>query len=273
MKRKRFFISTLAIFLILTGAALCRAIEISEHAYGNLPVQTLSVCLPTDNAKNRPGVIMIHGGGWTGGDKSNSINRCRSFAEDGIVAVTINYRLANSADSSTRWPAQIDDTCAAFQWMIDNSKKLRLDPKRISAYGESAGGHLAVWLGIKDKRLAGIVDCFGPTDLGKLDKRKFTRALTALFGSIEEEAMRAASPAYAVRTGMPPTLILQGDKDDLVPPDQSTELLAALKSKDVPVNLVLYLGGHSWINLSPQALKSIMSQVIAFVQNARPPKK
>jgi len=259
--------SLLAVLLLLSNTVSCYA-QVAPHAYGNLPAQKLSVCLPSDQAKGRPGVLLIHGGGWTGGDESSLRGRCEAFAKNGIVSATMNYRLADPSDLSTRWPAQLDDARAALQWMIRHSGELGLNPGHICVYGESAGGHIALWLGIVDKRVAGVIDAFGPTDLGRLDKR-FERALNALAGNAScSHDLHAASPVWYVSSDMPPTLIIQGETDDLVLPDQSNALYDAMKSKGAPVTMIKYPGGHSWANLKPHLLDAITAQTISFIKTA-----
>ncbi len=248
----------------------CYAGQVLELSYGTSPSQTLSACLPSDGLKARPGVLMIHGGGWTGGDKAPMGNLCGFFARNGIVAVSINYRLANIADPSTRWPAQLDDAEAAFQWMVDHSGELGLDPGRISVYGLSAGGHIAVWMAIKDKRVVSVIDGFGPVDLFKAQRdKRYQRSLTALIGDPQDAAAaRALSPVYSVHSDMPPVLIIQGEWDKLVLPEQSQALYEALKSKNVSANMVMYQGDHSWKGLSPQERNSINMQAVSFIKSA-----
>jgi acetyl esterase/lipase len=267
----RLIFSILMLLLMLSSAASCYA-QVVTHAYGNLPAQTLSVCLPSGQAKEakeRPGVLLIHGGAWIGGDKSGLLARCEAFAKNGIVSVTINYRLADSSNPSTRWPAQLDDASAALQWMIDHSRELGLNPGRICVYGESAGGHIALWLGIKDKRVAGVIDAFGPTDLCSFHKRRSRWIFDALVGNgSNSDNLRAASPLWYVCSDLSPTLIIQGEGDELVSPYHSNALYDAMKSKGVPVTMIKYQGGHSWAGLKPNSLDSIMAQTISFIKTA-----
>lgn len=270
-KRKGPLFVFFVVALLLCGVAFCFAGQVPEYSYGNLPSQTLSTYLPSDGLKARPGALLIHGGGWTGGDKAPAQYLCQLLARNGIVAVATNYRLANSADLSTRWPAQLEDAEAAFQWMIAHSGEMDLDPGRISVFGLSAGGHIAVWLGIKDKRVASVIDAFGPVDLTKVETdRRYVPSLTALIGNPNDNAaVRAASPVYHIRPDVPPTLIIQGENDDLVAPDQSKALYDVMKSAGAQVEIIMYPGGHSWQGLSPASKSAIDMQVISFIKKAR----
>ncbi len=263
----RFIFSLSLILLVLSSAVSCYA-QVETRAYGNLPAQTLSVCLPSDRSTGRPGVLLIHGGAWVSGDKSGLQGRCGAFAKNGIVSVTINYRLADSSKPSTRWPAQLDDAMAALQWTIDHSGELGLDPGRICVYGESAGGHIALWLAIRDKRVAGLIDAFGPTDLGSFGKRgdRFLDALVG--GASSSHDLRAASPLWSIGPGLPPTLIIHGEKDTLVTPGHSARLFDAMKRQGTSVSMIWYPGGHSWAGLKPDSMDEIMARTISFIKTA-----
>ncbi len=264
---ERLIFSLSVIVLVVSSAVSCYA-QVATHAYGNLPAQTLSVCLPSDQSTGRPGVLLIHGGGWVGGDKTNLQGRCEAFAKNGIVSVTINYRLADSSKPSTRWPAQLDDAMAALQWTIDHSGELGLNPGHICVYGESAGGHIALWLGISDKRVAGVIDAFGPTDLGRLGKQ-VENVLNALVGDASNfHDLRTASPLWSIGPDLPPTLIIQGEKDTLITPDQSVMLYDAMKNQGDSVNMIKYQGGHAWADLKPEALDEIVARTISFIKTA-----
>src|SRR5579885_2808487 len=133
--------------------------------------------------KPRPGIVVIHGGGWIEGDKSSFASRehgvpgnIEDFAALGFVAVTINYRLAGEAP----FPAALADCKNAVRWLRAHAREYNIDPGHIGAYGNSAGGHLAMLLGMvgPDPRLEGdgpyqdqsslvqaVVSDSGPIDL------------------------------------------------------------------------------------------------------------
>ncbi len=95
--------------------------------------------------------MVIHGGGWIEGDKSSFASREHGvpgnivdFAALGFVAVTINYRLAGEAP----FPAALDDCKTAVRWLRAHARDYNVDPDHIGAFGNSAGGHLAMLLGM-----------------------------------------------------------------------------------------------------------------------------
>ena len=144
----------------------------------------LDVYRPKDAAGPLPCVVWIHGGAWFAGDKR--VCRALPLVEHGFVVVSINYRLTSSAP----YPAQIQDCKGAVRFLRAHAAEYGIDPNRIGAWGESAGGHLAALLGTsggaaavegtvggnasQSSRVQCVVDWFGPTDL-----TRFTDQATA----------------------------------------------------------------------------------------------
>ena len=218
-----------------------------------------------------PLVVHIHGGGWQGGSKFPC--PVAGMAAQGYVVASIEYRFSQKA----RFPAQIQDCQAAIRWLRANAKTYNIDPEHVGVVGGSAGGHLSALVataGGKDAfpkiggnddqsdRVQCVIDIFGPTNFATVmeqaetDKNvrnifKFNTPsdpYSSLIGVAlnEDKAKTAAvSPVTYVSEDNPPTLILHGTHDTLVPYAQSEELTAALKSKGVPVWLQTLPGsGH-----------------------------
>ena len=131
----------------------------ADIPYGTADGQPLllDTCLPAEpveEASPRAAIVVIHGGSWQHGDKSNINWRsvCQWFASEGFVAVSVNYRLVPAAT----FPAQLDDVQAAVRWLRDDSQveRYNIDPDRIGAFGGSAGGNLAVEAAIATGRPA-----------------------------------------------------------------------------------------------------------------------
>lgn len=98
---------------------------------------------PNGKAKQtRPAVLLIHGGGWKSGDKSQNYDQAIKLAENGYVAITVEYRMSLEA----KYPAAVLDVKAAVQWIRKNAKKYHINPNQIAAMGFSAGGQLAALL-------------------------------------------------------------------------------------------------------------------------------
>lgn len=211
-----------------------------------------------------PAVIYVHGGGWTGGDKADgNISRAAgALTGAGFLVVSVNYRLAPAA----KFPAQIEDVKCAVRYLKANAARYRLDPERIGAWGGSAGGHLVSLLGVTDgdeglegssgypeqsSRVAAVADMFGPSDLTR-EFRGGARGNALglqVFGTndSDSEVLKQASPVTYVSVDDPPFLIMQGEEDLLVPPEQSQELYDRLRAASVPATLVMVKNaGHAF---------------------------
>lgn len=277
-----------AVALIFTGGWMqaagaqsdSRLIIYEEVSYGPLAAQKLDVCIPVD-ANRAPAVVMIHGGNWRFGDKRGFRGPCRLAALRGVVAASINYRLASDEDN--RWPAQIVDVQLAVRWLRANADRFHIDAGHICAWGSSAGAHLAVFAGTAKRTIPGdfanelnrissavacVVDDAGPVDLTDPDYRPPDRQL---FGSPGRtaELERAMSPLFQVGTGDPPTLVVHGRSDPLVPVEQAERLVQALQKSSVPVQAIFHTGGHGIGSLAPEKQRAIVQAEIAFITSPR----
>lgn len=243
--------------------------------------QRLDLFQPVALNRSRPGIIMVHGGGWSGGDKSAYTATARFYASLGYVCVSINYRLA----PAHVWPAQIDDTQAAVRWMRKNHKVLGLNPARIGAVGASAGGHLVLFLGETDtlndfdpalsgysSRVQAVVDYFGPTDItfpGEWAPGIWT-LIQNLIGQTwfpGSPAYQAASPLFFVSAGDSPTVIFHGTGDATVPVGQSQRIVPVMQANQVPVTYYEFPGqGHgfnaAYNNFSIQVMTTFFNQYL-----------
>jgi acetyl esterase/lipase len=220
----------------------------------------LDLYAPKNLTAPAPAVILIHGGGWSGGSKKDFRDGAKGFAQQGYVAVTVEYRLA----PKHKWPAQIEDVKCAVRWLRANAKKYQIDPDRIVAEGASAGGHLALMLGFTDAKdgfegkggnadqssnVQLVINLFGPTDLTQpgwsdLVEKLFVDLLDGSRDKIPE-AYKKASPVTYLRKGAPPVLTFHGTKDPLVPYDQAKLLDKALRDAGVVSQLETIDGkGH-----------------------------
>jgi acetyl esterase/lipase len=252
-----------------------------DVAYGPEPEETLDLCLPQGAQGLRPGVVLIHGGGWSQGDKTHFSALCAALASYGFVAATINYRLA----PAHVWPAQLVDAQLVARYLRSRASQLALDPARLCSYGDSAGGHLAVFLGVLPSIHPGdhaalladqspgascVVDDFSPVDLTRLADAPSLRFLAQqLLGGATPQsdptAYRDASPLFRVSTRSAPTMIVQGNADTIVPPAQSRALQQALTQAGITVRYVSYDGGHSFSGLTPEQAAALTDQTLAFL--------
>jgi acetyl esterase len=175
--------SILCLFLALTAtarAALHTDITFASVAGTNL---TLDAYMPEGKGPF-PTCILVHGGGFTKGDKTSFIKPLfEPLSQAGFTWFTINYRLA----PQHRFPACIEDTEAAIRWVKAHAKEYQVDVNRIALIGESAGGHIVSFVGTRgkgDTRVAAVVPFYAPHDLVLQNQGRETpgASMVALFG-------------------------------------------------------------------------------------------
>jgi acetyl esterase/lipase len=238
--------------------------------------ETADLYLPAKRAKEvrSPAVVIIHGGGWTGGDKAaaREFNIGTNLALHGFVALSINYALA-TRDKAT-WPQNLHDCMTAVRWLRKHADRLQIDPGHLGVIGGSAGGHLAAMVGVLDEkdgldpkgpygefscRVQCAVPMYGPMDLaGHRD--------ISMLGKTRAQApelYRAASPVTYVRQGTPPMLILHGTADKTVDVKQSELFAAALQKVGAVHELVIVDGAPHTFHLQPRQ-RDLRPVVIGF---------
>ncbi|MBI5381099.1 MAG: alpha/beta hydrolase [Opitutae bacterium] len=218
-----------------------------------------------------PAMLMIHGGGWTGGDKAQNRekNIGRTLAGEGYVCLSINYQM-----SGVCWPANLHDCKNAVRFLRANAARYQIDPDRIAVLGGSAGGHLALMVAYTgdnpefepaapypgiSSRVAAVINLYGITNLLTRQKTDATGHPTGavtdgstvrVFGATRTEnpaLWRAGSPVTHVTPASPPTLILHGRADTTVDYAQAEELARVLQERGVPHELILLDGvGHTF---------------------------
>jgi acetyl esterase/lipase len=182
------------------------------------------VYVPATGTANGVTVVLVHGGGWVGGDKRDFAPEAEALAQSGYVAVTVNYRLA----PQHRYPAPLEDVRAALDWLAlpDTVARFGVDPTRIGMLGASAGGHLATLLGLTDPRVGAVVSWSGVYDLTTftMDDR-----LLGCAPSTCVDIARAASPIAYVAPGHAPMLLVAFTDDPIVPVADTRAFEAALQ--------------------------------------------
>ncbi len=171
-----------------------------------------------------PCIIVIHGGGWDEGDRTQLAGWNSRWASRGYAVAAISYRLA----PQSIWPAQREDVLAAIAWLKANAGRLGLDPKRLVLLGRSAGAQLAtaVGYGARDPAIRGVVALYGPHDMPFVwtvsredDALNSAKLMRQYMGGPPTEERRAAylsaSGQWLARADSPPTLLVHGELDTL----------------------------------------------------------
>lgn len=210
-----------------------------------------------------PAIVCIHGGGFRAGDRKGWDARVKKLAEHGYVAATVEYRLS----PKYKFPAAIYDVKAAVRWLRANAAKYKIDPNQIGAVGDSAGGHLAMFLGVtgdvkqfegeggnadQSSRVQCVVDFYGPSDFTRSYDKSVDAAvvLPMFFGQDLKQNRRIhilGSPLYWVTPEAAPTLLLHGTVDRYVAHEQAEFIFDRMKVADVDAKLVTMEGaGHGF---------------------------
>ncbi len=241
--------------------------------------------LPASRTKDvrSPAVVIIHGGGWSGGDKAavREFNIGTTLALNGFVGMSINYVLSDK--KQVTWPQNLYDCKTAVRWLRKNADRLQIDPSHIGVIGGSAGGHLAAMVALSgpsdgldpagpygehSSRVQCGVVMYGPTDLRE-------HRDIAMLGKTREEdpnLYRAASPVTYVDPKDPPILILHGTADKLVEVKQSQVLADALKQAGVEHELVIIEGAPHTFHLQPKQ-RDLRPVVLGFFEKHLRPKR
>ncbi len=219
-----------------------------EYGRGGEVPLLLDLYLPKPHTKPVPGLIFIHGGAWSGGSRDMYRYYTTRYAARGYVAATISYRLSGAAP----FPAAVEDAKCAVRWLRANAAKYNVDPEKIAVIGGSAGGHLAMMVGYSagvaalegkggqpqaSSRVQAVVNFYGVYDLTTPFARNAGAIKKFLGNKTYEDApeiFESASPAKHLSAKAPPTLILHGTIDDIVPIAQSDALAEKLKALKIP---------------------------------------
>lgn len=235
-----------SLFVILAGARMVGAGVIADIEYGKAGDVSLRLdaSVPEGNGPF-PVAILVHGGGWSRGDKQDEISTLfASLTGAKFTWFSINYRLA----PAHRYPACLEDVEAAIRWVKARAANYKGDPQRIALIGYSAGGHiagLAVVHASADTRVQAVVGLAPPTDLvlDTLRRDSLSVSLKNLLNRevVNEEVLEILwnlSPINHLNKELPPFLLIHGTQDKSVPFTQSLHLQARLKACGVPCDLL-----------------------------------
>ncbi|HEY7801668.1 MAG TPA: alpha/beta hydrolase [Dehalococcoidia bacterium] len=231
---------------------------------------------PPEQRDNAPSVLLVHGGGWASGDRSQLHGYGILLGRIGYVCVASEYRLTGEA----KWPAQIEDVKAAIRWMRANAGMLGIDPQKISISGNSAGGHLSLVAagtpnlpafegnggnpGVSTE-LAASIAFYAPMAEIVPGTEESPVVATLMGPAPSAESLRNVSPLAHVSGSFPPTLLIHGNKDELVPQQASIKMYRALDQAGVPVELHMIAGAPHGFDASPELGRQCASIMALFL--------
>jgi acetyl esterase/lipase len=210
-----------------TGQELSRPIRVERNLeFRSVAGESLKADFyRPDNDSRPPLVVMIHGGGWSFGDKWELQDHAREMAQAGFAAVSINYRLAPKYQMS----AQVDDCRQAMRWAVSQAEKWGADPTRVCLWGYSAGAHLAAMLAtdpqMGDPQISAVVAGGAPCEFSFIPAE--SPAIAGVMGGTRVEkpsAYEKASPLVHASQDDCPFFFFHGTSD-LIVPQTSSQLL------------------------------------------------
>ena len=266
-----------ASFVAFASLALGADYQIQANIrYDQYPETVLDILQPPGPAlKNRPGIIVIHGGGWIRGEKESMVDRfCLPFIQHDFVAANVEYRLAKAATA----PAAVNDVLRAAQWFHDHATEYKVDPNRILVMGGSAGGHLALMVGMAPAsagfgptiKISAVIDFYGIADVPDQIDGPNQRAYAVTWVPEQPNRMelaRSLSPITYVRKGLPPILAIHGDADQTVPYEQSVRLTKALKAAGDVAELITVPGGKH--GFSPDQMAKLWPEIFKWLKKRK----
>jgi len=216
-------------------------------------------------------VLCIHGGGFVGGSKEAFVRNCLPYVEQGFVVANVEYRLAKAAPA----PAAVEDVLKAARWFRQNAKRYNVDAKRIVATGASAGGHLALMVGMTPKsaklgkpaKVAAVVNFFGVTDIADMLGGPHMHPSPVKWVPEQPQRLelaRRVSPITYVRRDVPPILTIHGDQDPTVPYEHGVNLTKALRDAGADAQLISVPGGKH--GFPPQKMAELYPQIWEFLK-------
>jgi acetyl esterase/lipase len=204
-----------------------------------------------------PGVVFVHGGGWTGGDPSQAAGNGMHFAREGIATVSISYRLA----PAHRFPAALDDVRRGLRHVRAHAGEFGIDPDRLVLMGLSAGAHLVMLahlarelaplapslpdeLRCASEDVLGVIAHYGPYDLSRRKAGGVWDPVAELLGErVHDPAwVELASPVRHAAGATAPVLLIHGTGDQVVSWRESQRMHDALVAAGRASELLLLDG-------------------------------
>jgi acetyl esterase/lipase len=265
------------------------------YAAGGDPSNTLDIFVPNTPNPSIPLIVLIHGGGWNAGSKTDFDGACLDLVRHGYAAASINYRLSSQAI----FPAQIIDCKAAIRWLRANAKIYGFDPKHIVVGGHSAGGHLAAFMGVSNganqfdqggflrysSNVQAVIWCAGVGNLltraetpGYEGEESAGSGESMLIGGAllqnQDKALKASPITYVSKKTVP-FAFFHGDVDKMVPVSQATDMYAAIRSRGVYSELHIIPGadhgGPGYFTISMwQEVDRFLSKVLKTQLSSMP---
>ncbi len=247
----------------------------TDVAYGTDPKQKMDIYLPAGRTDTTKLIVLIHGGAWMEGDKADFASYVPVLKQrlPGYAIINMNYRLA-SLPSTNAFPTQENDVKSAINFIYNKRSEFHISDKFV-LLGASAGGHLALLHAYKYQspiKIKAVVSFFGPTDMTGMYNAQASpltqMGIQLLVGGTPTShpvLYQQSSPIYFANAQSPPTILLHGGLDPIVPVNQATSLKTKLQTAGVVHQYHLYpTEGHDvW---SASNMNDAFSKIETFIK-------
>lgn len=279
MKKKILFgvFSVIVTFIIVLACSRksINQLILQDVYYGSDSLQTMDVYLTENRTEQTPLVVLVHGGGWMSGDKKDADFMRQVCFANGINVVNINYRLSKPGVLGIHYKEMMADIDSAVSFIIDHADNWNIRKSKYVFWGGSAGAHLSLLYAYNyDVRNAVslVITLGAPTrfDAKSMEGAKHgdIQGLLPLITGKPwnsdpeplDEAYKEASPYFG--KNLKPSFLIHGEKDDIVPKQQSIMMSELLKQKNIADTLVILPnGGHGGEN-TPQEVSERLNEAM-----------
>jgi len=210
-----------------------------------------------------PAVVFFHGGAWTKGEPKQFFPQCKTLVKFGIVCASVEYRTKLKFGTDPK--KSVEDAVSAISYIYDHAEKLNIDPNKIALGGGSAGGHLAfiaALMSMKNEK-------FKPSAL-ILFNPILNTGPTGFGGKRFGYNWKKYSPLHNLQPGLPPTLVLSGEKDKIVKSKDLSKLFKFYKEKNILLKILIYRNKeHGFFNRSKCCKDMTIGNVIDFLKEIK----
>jgi len=240
-------------------------VEVETVEVGRVGERGLEADLFRPPVPNGCGVLLVHGGSWIHGDRTQLRGYGILLGRLGYTCLACEYRLA----PGSKWPAQIDDVNTALRYLHAQAPGLGVEPAKIAVSGNSAGGHLALMAAAQmDSPIAAVIAFYPPTNfLGpSLKALGAPSSLTYLFGpDVSDARLTAASPVTYADATFPPTMLITGNRDEVVDAHDSLTMYSALIDAGARAELHVFDGEPHAFDAQPAFGRQCASLMALFL--------
>jgi acetyl esterase/lipase len=237
-------------------------VEIETVEVGQVDVRTLLADLYRPPEPNGCGVLLVHGGAWIQGDRTQLRGYGILLGRVGYTCLACEYRLAPDA----QWPAQIDDVNTALSYFHARAASLGVDSAKIAVSGNSAGAHLALMAAASPVApIAAVVAFYPPTDLVTGLDRGATPLMSMLFADPSAAQLAAASPVTYARADFPPAMLVTGNADEVVSWHDSDEMYHRLRGAGGKAELHVFEGLPHAFDRLPEFGRQCANLIVLFL--------